>query len=241
MDIASTPTSDAALQTDSFWQRPGVVTALRSLYVVVGAVGAATALLFTGFMAGFSDCSGDAIAEIDRLEDVPARDKLYMVAGFIIDSYRHEPDLMKVIIVEVTRAANSFGRLHLEKIREAYAGIGGIVEAAREEGDLSENAEYHAAREEQGHLEARVRLLEELLASAEVIEAPAGDKAQVGSCVRFRDASSGDEKEITLKRLYREGDSVRLQPANTAMDPIFTRADNVDVQGRLVTVVRAIS
>ena len=50
-----------------------------------------------------------------------------------------------------------------------------------------------------------------------------------------------DEKEITLKRLYREGDSVRLQPANTAMDPIFTRADNVDVQGRLVTVVRAIS
>ncbi|MBA3299006.1 MAG: TetR/AcrR family transcriptional regulator, partial [Thermoleophilaceae bacterium] len=61
-------------------------------------------------------------------------DKLYMVAGFIIDSYRHEPDLMKVIIVEVTRAANSFGRLHLEKIREAYAGIGGIVEAAREEG-----------------------------------------------------------------------------------------------------------
>ncbi len=50
-----------------------------------------------------------------------------------------------------------------------------------------------------------------------------------------------DEKEITLKRLYREGDSVRLQPANTSMGPIFTRADNVDVQGRLVTVVRAIS
>jgi len=50
-----------------------------------------------------------------------------------------------------------------------------------------------------------------------------------------------DEKEITLKKLYREGDSVRLQPANMAMDPIFTRADNVDIQGRLVTVVRAIS
>ena len=50
-----------------------------------------------------------------------------------------------------------------------------------------------------------------------------------------------DEKETTLKRLYREGDTVRLQPANTSMDPIFTRADNVDVQGRLVTVVRAIS
>jgi TetR/AcrR family fatty acid metabolism transcriptional regulator len=76
----------------------------------------------------------DAIAEIDRLQEVPARDKLYMIASFIIDSYRHEPDLMKVIIVEVTRAANSFGRIHLEKIREAYAGIAQIVEAARRDG-----------------------------------------------------------------------------------------------------------
>ncbi len=76
----------------------------------------------------------DAIEQIDRRHEMPARDKLYVVAGFIIDSYRHEPDLMKVIIVEVTRAANSFGRIHLEKITEAYAGIAGIVESARREG-----------------------------------------------------------------------------------------------------------
>src|SRR5436190_12779002 len=61
----------------------------------------------------------DAIVAIDE-EQVPARDKLYKVASFIIDSYRHEPDLMKVIIVEVTRAANTFARHHLAKIREAY-------------------------------------------------------------------------------------------------------------------------
>ncbi len=79
----------------------------------------------------------DAIAEIDRQEDVPARDKLYMVASFIIDSYRHDPDLMKVIIVEVTRAANSFGRAHLEAIREAYGRIARIVEAAQREGDFT--------------------------------------------------------------------------------------------------------
>jgi AcrR family transcriptional regulator len=78
----------------------------------------------------------DAIAEIDSREGVPVRDKLYLVAGFIIDSYNHEPDLMKVIIVEVTRAANSFGRLHLEKIREAYAGIAQIVERARRDGSF---------------------------------------------------------------------------------------------------------
>jgi AcrR family transcriptional regulator len=77
----------------------------------------------------------DAIAEIDA-SDLDVRDKLRAVASFIIESYRHDPDLMKVIIVEVTRAANSFGALHLEKIREAYSGIAGIVESAREDGSF---------------------------------------------------------------------------------------------------------
>jgi TetR/AcrR family fatty acid metabolism transcriptional regulator len=76
----------------------------------------------------------DAIADIDKQQEISARDKLYLVASFIIDSYRHEPDLMKVIIVEVTRAANSFGREHLAKIREAYDMIGQIVEGAQREG-----------------------------------------------------------------------------------------------------------
>jgi TetR/AcrR family fatty acid metabolism transcriptional regulator len=78
----------------------------------------------------------DAIVEIDEGNDVPARDKLYLVASFIIDSYRHQPDLMKVIIVEVTRAANSFGKEHLEKIQEAYALIARIVEQARQNGSF---------------------------------------------------------------------------------------------------------
>jgi TetR/AcrR family fatty acid metabolism transcriptional regulator len=77
----------------------------------------------------------DAIAEIDARE-LPAREKLHAVASFIIDSYQHDPDLMKVIIVEVTRAANSFGALHLERIREAYEGIARIVESARAEGSF---------------------------------------------------------------------------------------------------------
>jgi repressor LexA len=48
-----------------------------------------------------------------------------------------------------------------------------------------------------------------------------------------------DERETTLKRFYLEGDRVRLQPANASMDPIYTAADNVEVQGRLVTVLRS--
>ncbi len=46
------------------------------------------------------------------------------------------------------------------------------------------------------------------------------------------------ENETTLKRLYHEGDTVRLQPANSQMEPIYSPADNVEVQGRVVGVIR---
>jgi len=48
------------------------------------------------------------------------------------------------------------------------------------------------------------------------------------------------ERETTLKRFYREGTRVRLQPANSTMQPIYTDATNVSVQGKLVGVIRAI-
>jgi AcrR family transcriptional regulator len=74
-----------------------------------------------------------AIEEADAGDETP-RAKLRAVAGFIVDSYRHEPELMKVIIVEVTRAANSFGRTHLPEIRRAYDSITKIVAEGQEAG-----------------------------------------------------------------------------------------------------------
>ncbi|MGH9187389.1 MAG: GreA/GreB family elongation factor, partial [Acidimicrobiales bacterium] len=59
------------------------------------------------------------------------------------------------------------------------------IEAARELGDLSENGDYHAAKEEQGKMEARVRHLEALLADAEIVEGGA-DVVQAGSVVTIR-------------------------------------------------------
>jgi TetR/AcrR family transcriptional regulator, fatty acid metabolism regulator protein len=75
----------------------------------------------------------ELIRDVDRRQ-IPPRDKLHEITSFIVDSYRHDPDLMKVIIVEVTRAANSFGRTHLAKIREAYQLIAAIVEKGQQEG-----------------------------------------------------------------------------------------------------------
>ena len=45
--------------------------------------------------------------------------------------------------------------------------------------------------------------------------------------------------EVTLKRFYLEGDIVRLQPANTTMEPIRVAAENVQVRGRVVGVIRS--
>ena len=74
-----------------------------------------------------------AIEEADRGTGT-GREKLDAVAGFIVDSYRHDPELMQVIIVEVTRAANSFGRTHLPEINKAYEAIEKIIADAQEAG-----------------------------------------------------------------------------------------------------------
>ena len=47
-----------------------------------------------------------------------------------------------------------------------------------------------------------------------------------------------DERETTLKRLYREGERIRLQPANPYMQPIYVAAEDVEVQGKVVLVIR---
>jgi AcrR family transcriptional regulator len=78
------------------------------------------------------------VRDVDAAEG-PPRDKLRAIASFVVDSYRHDPDLMKVIIVEVTRAANSFGRTHLGKIGEAYALIAEIVAKAQADGSFRDD------------------------------------------------------------------------------------------------------
>jgi repressor LexA len=47
-----------------------------------------------------------------------------------------------------------------------------------------------------------------------------------------------EEEEATLKKFYREGNTVRLQPANSTMDPIYVDVANVEVKGRVVEVLR---
>ena len=70
--------------------------------------------------------------------------------------------------------------------------ISAWIERAREHGDIRENADYDAAKNEQGHNEARVRQLEEILRTAVVVEGPSGDVVAPGTIVEVR--MEGDEE-----------------------------------------------
>ena len=50
-----------------------------------------------------------------------------------------------------------------------------------------------------------------------------------------------DDESTTLKRFYQEGDKVRLQPANPTMEPIYVDPENVEIQGKVVAVVRSLN
>ena len=71
---------------------------------------------------------------------------------------------------------------------------------ARDKGDLSENAEYHAAKEEQGLLEARIAKLEEVLASARIVDSSQLDdsKVYIHSRVVVKHLDNGAKREFTL-------------------------------------------
>lgn len=100
----------------------------------------------------------------------------------------------------VTQEAYDRLSAELEHLKgEVRADITAKIAAAREEGDLRENGGYHAAREEQGKTEARIRQLEDMLRRAEVGEAPADDGlVEPGMKVTIRFAGDSDTETFLL-------------------------------------------
>jgi len=74
------------------------------------------------------------------------------------------------------------------------------IEVAREHGDLSENAEYHAAREKQSFIEGRVKQLESLVSCAEVIDPKSlsGDTVRFGATVELADEDTDEESKFQI-------------------------------------------
>ena len=84
------------------------------------------------------------------------------------------------------------------------AAIVQAIKTAREFGDLSENAEYHAAKNEQGLLEARIRRLRSRLAHAVLVESEATGAVGVGSRVVIEDAN-GERMDVEISSVGGSG------------------------------------
>jgi len=72
------------------------------------------------------------------------------------------------------------------------------IAEARDKGDLSENAEYHQTREDQGKLEERIKRIEQILQSSEVVKGGGGDIIEIGSRVVVQKEGTEDKKTYQI-------------------------------------------
>ncbi len=86
-------------------------------------------------------------------------------------------------------------REELNRLREERPKISRDIETAREHGDLSENAEYHAAKERQGMIEARIKDIEDKLSRAEIIDPSrlSGPRIRFGATVELLNIDTDEE------------------------------------------------
>ncbi len=118
-------------------------------------------------------------------------------------------------VIWLTQEANSRLQEELDHLRgPARADLAARIGEARDEGDLRENGGYHAAKEEQGKAEARIRQLEDMLRRAEVGELPKpGDPIGPGMVVTVRFAGDDDTEKFLLgsRELLALDDSVAME------------------------------
>lgn len=101
----------------------------------------------------------------------------------------------------LTRAEKEQLQARLTALLENRAKLSARIGEARELGDIAENAEYHAAKEQQGMEEAEIRRIEQRLASSHVVNDEQAKEASVvflGTKVRLRDVDTGDEDVFLL-------------------------------------------
>ena len=92
-------------------------------------------------------------------------------------------------------------KAHLKRLKDVDRPANSrAIEIARGHGDLSENADYSAAKEEQGLIEAKIRELEAKLAMAEVIDPTklSGSRVKFGATVTIEDTESGEKTTYTI-------------------------------------------
>src|ERR687896_131513 len=141
---------------------------------------------------------------------------------------------------------NAYDRLQAELTwleGEAREKVISDIATARAHGDLSENAEYHAAKDQQGLQEARARQIRQLLESAEIIRADDDGVVKPGTLVTIRFDGSEQETYFLGLREERRGDHDVLTPdsplgkvlvGRSAGDIVTTKVPAGELQGEIV-------
>lgn len=91
---------------------------------------------------------------------------------------------------QITEAGRKELEQELEELKGRRGDIADKIAEARDYGDLSENAEYDSAREEQGLVETRIAEIEDILMNAEIIKARKSNKVQIGSTVELKNGKT---------------------------------------------------
>ena len=119
----------------------------------------------------------------------------------------------------LSRAAHDRLRQELEDLQSrGRVDIARVIERARELGDLSENADYHAAKDDQGRMEARIRQIQSILEGAEIIDDDAAAGASTvttGSIVTLRYEGDDETERYLLGSIEERPDGVSvISPAS---------------------------
>jgi transcription elongation factor GreA len=104
------------------------------------------------------------------------------------------------------------------------------IEAARELGDLKENGDYHAAKEEQGQTEARIRDLEAMIERAEIVEGGSDDgTVAAGSVVSIRYEGDDDVETYLLGSIEEKRDGIEIMSPGSPIGKALVGAQAGDV------------
>ncbi len=115
---------------------------------------------------------------------------------------------------------SAFERLraeHLDLTTRGRIEVAQKIQRAREMGDLKENGDYHAAKDEQGHMEGRIRQLESMLENAEIIEVAASDVVGLGCIVAI--VYEGDSDDMAERYLIGHVEEKPADPSVSVMSP----------------------
>ncbi len=95
--------------------------------------------------------------------------------------------------------------------------IANAIEAARALGDLSENGDYHAAKDAQGHMEARIRKIQGLLEDVEIVDVAATDEVVVGSVVGIKFEGDDDVEHYLVGSIEERREGVEVASPESPM------------------------